>query len=452
MADRQDETIVAVATPPGKSGIGIVRLSGGASLAIAQQITRTTPRPRHAHYCTFRDRQGRLIDKGILLFFKAPESYTGEDVVEFHGHGGQAVLNLLLRETVDLGARLAKAGEFTERAYLNDKIDLIQAEAVADLIDSATAQAARSAARSLEGEFSEEISRLLEQLTQVRAYVEAALDFPEEEIDFLKDEELRGRLDQLAAQVDTLLARSRKGRRLREGLRAIIAGRTNVGKSSLLNRLTQTNRAIVTDIAGTTRDVIEDTILIEGAYITIVDSAGIRESADPVEQEGVRRTRDEIEKADLIVAVTDRDDVADGELASLLGHRKIPSEKLIVVHNKIDLFNRPASEDVIDGLRHLYVSAKTGIGIDLLRSALMRAAGLEDTGEGVILARERHVRALELTGLHITTGMKSFKLDGSGELLADELRKAQQVLGEVTGVLYPEDLLAEIFSRFCIGK
>jgi len=451
MADRQD-TIVAVATPPGKSGIGIVRLSGSAGLAIAREITHIDARPRYAHYCAFRDRAGRILDKGILLYFKAPHSFTGEDVVELHGHGGPGVLSLLLKEAVALGARLARAGEFTERAYLNDKIDLVQAEAVADLIDSVSARAVRSAARSLEGEFSERISGALAQLVNIRTYVEGALDFPEEEADFLKNRELDQKLDQLVTYLDDLLIKSRRGRLLREGVRAAIVGRPNVGKSSLLNRLTQTNRAIVTDVAGTTRDIIEDTIQIDGTPVNIVDTAGIREPVDMIEQEGVKRSYREIEKADLIILVTDINSDENDDVVEQLFREKPSGCKLIVVHNKIDLAERVAGEADINGVRHLYISAMTGDGLDLLRAALKQEAGMEDAGEDVVLARERHINALETARRFVEAGMQSFKSDGPAELLAEELRKAQQTLGQITGEFHTDDLLGEIFSRFCIGK
>ncbi len=449
MADRQD-TIAAIATPAGNGGIGIVRLSGRHCVQIGREISRIEAKPRYAHFCTFRDQQDRIIDQGILIYFNGPNSYTGEDVVELHGHGGQMVLNLLLQETLLRGARLARAGEFTERAYLNDKIDLVQAEAIADLIDSVSTQAVRSAARSLEGEFSESINRSIDKLIMLRVFVESALDFPEEEIDFLARSDLNRKLQNLIETLDDLLIRAVAGSKLRAGFRVAIIGRPNVGKSSLLNRLAQTSRAIVTEIAGTTRDTIEDTILIDGVPVNIVDTAGIRESSDLVEQEGIKRSRDEIKKADVIILMTDNDtgliDDA-GLLAELEANRK-----RVIIHNKIDMYNGVPSVQIIEGVQHVYLSAMTGAGMEMLRDVLKHMTGVADAGEDIILARQRHINALRSAKETIVAATDAYKTTGSAELLAEELRRAQQTLGEITGEFHSDDLLGEIFSRFCIGK
>lgn len=448
MADSGD-TISAIATAPGKSGVGIVRLSGPRSRSIAQTIARISPVPRHAHYCAFRDAQGRLIDRGILLYFKSPESYTGEDTVEFQAHGGQIVLGLLLKETLALGARIAKPGEFTERAFLNHKIDLVQAEAVSDLINSVSAQAARSAARSLEGVFSDKIYSLVDELISIRVFVEGSLDFPDEEIDFLAQSNLKDRLKRTIDHLDELLEQSGASRLLREGMRVVIAGQPNVGKSSLLNKLTGVDRVIVTDVAGTTRDVIEDSVMIDGVFITLVDTAGIRESIDLIEQEGIRRSYHEIDTADLVILVSES---AEAEDSSILTSRNIPVTRAIVLHNKIDMYDRKPGLVVTRGETHIYASAKTGAGIEILLEQLKSRAGTDDEGEGVILARERHIRALEAAKQHLLQGTKVYGEMDAVEFLAEELRNAQQCLGEITGEFHTEDLLGEIFSRFCIGK
>lgn len=450
MADRQD-TIAAIATPAGNGGIGIVRLSGRNSLQIAREISRIDAKPRYAHFCTFRDQLGRTIDQGILIYFKGPNSFTGEDVIELHGHGGQTVLNLLLTETLLRGARLARAGEFTERAYLNDRIDLVQAEAIADLIDSVSTQAVRSAARSLEGEFSESINRSIDKLITLRVFIESALDFPEEEIDFLAKADLDKQLQSLAETLDVLLIRAIAGSKLRAGLRAAIVGRPNVGKSSLLNRLAQASRAIVTEIAGTTRDTIEDTVLIDGAPLNIVDTAGIRESSDPVEQEGIKRSRNEIKKADVILLMTDNDDER-VDAFGILQDEPQARQRLVVIHNKIDVYNKAPSIQIIEGVQHVYLSARTGAGVEMLREVLKQMTGAGEVGEDAVMARQRHINALQSTKEFIVAGAAAYKTGGSAELLAEDLRKAQQALGEITGEFHSEDLLGEIFSRFCIGK
>lgn len=448
MSGRQD-TIAAIATAAGNGAIGIVRLSGPHSLQIGRRIGGIEPTPRHAHFCTFRDGHNRIIDQGLLLYFPAPNSFTGEDMIELHGHGGTIVLNLLLKQMLDSGARLARPGEFSERAYLNDRMDLLQAEAIADLINSSSERAARSAARSLEGEFSENIHHIVDRLIALRVYTEGALDFPEEEIDFLAGPEMEKRVGSLLEDFNILLKRADAGRKLGTGLRVVIAGRPNVGKSSLLNRLVQADRAIVTEIAGTTRDTIEDTVLIEGAAVTLVDTAGIRKSDDPVEREGIRRTRDEIAKADAVILVTDEVDI---DIDQLCNDIPEASSAPIIVHNKIDLHDQLARQQKIDDYTHIFVSAVTGAGMDLLRQQLAKTGGMADIGEDVILARQRHIDALQTARQYVCSGLDVFRKLHSAELLAEELRRAQQLLGGITGEFHNEDLLGEIFSRFCIGK
>ena len=450
MSDRPD-TIAAIATPPGKSGIGIVRVSGKESLSIARKITNKNIKPRNAHFSSFKDGQGRLIDSGLTIFFNAPHSFTGEDVVEFQGHGGQVVMNLLLKEVLNHGARLARPGEFTERAYMNEKIDLVQAEAVADLINSVSEQAALSAVRSLEGEFSSQINGLVDGLVSIRVFVEGALDFPEEEIDFLKDSAVVENIENIIHKLNDLLLAAINGSKLRAGTRAVIIGRPNVGKSSLLNRLAGINRAIVTDVAGTTRDVIEDTIQIDGLSLNIVDTAGLREPEGIVEEEGVRRSLSEIEKADIVIFVTDALELNDEEV-KMLGRHEIPPDKQIVLHNKIDLFKGQNKKKIKNTKNRIFVSTRTGEGMDLFRNELIDIAVQHESGENTILARERHIQALSQGKKIIDDAYARFKKSGQGEILAEELRRAQQKLGEITGEFHNEDLLGEIFSRFCIGK
>lgn len=448
MQDRQD-TIAAIATAPGAGAIGIVRMSGPQSLPIARQISATEPRPRHAHFCDFRDEQDRIIDQGLLLYFPAPNSFTGEDMVEFQGHGGDVVLNILLKRLLDLGARLARPGEFSERAYMNDKMDLVQAEAIADLISSASERAARSAASSLEGEFSRAIHDLVQQIISLRVMIESALDFPEEEIDFIDAREVNAKLDAVRASVEELLSFAEAGRRLRSGLRVAIIGRPNVGKSSLLNQLVRLERAIVTEIAGTTRDTVEETVMLNGCPVTIIDTAGLRESDDPVEQEGIKRSREALSRADLIMLVTDQ---LDEDLSMMMGEVNKTDTSLMIVHNKIDASGIRAESITRDGTRHVFVSARTGEGMDLLREALAERAGAADAGEHVILARQRHIDALTVARDRLASGDHVFTLSRSAELLAEELRKAQEALGTITGEFHNDELLGEIFSTFCIGK
>lgn len=430
------DTIAAIATPPGRGGIGIVRLSGPAASRIAQQLIGALPQPRQATNATFK--AAEPIDEGLALFFPAPNSYTGEDVVELHGHGGPIVMQVLLAACVDAGARLADPGEFTQRAFLEGKLDLAQAEAVADLIDASSREAARSALRSLRGEFSSAIDALRDQLIELRALTEAQLDFPEEELDVLHREDAARRLAAVQAALDDVLARSRQGSLLRSGVHVVLAGRPNVGKSSLLNRLAGEERAIVTDIPGTTRDALREPIQIEGVPLVMVDTAGLRASADEVERLGMARTQKELEQADVVLAVH-----AAGE-GDALPMELQPGASRIDVFNKIDL-----SPAFVPPAGAVAVSAKTGAGLAELRQAILRAAGWTATGESPFLARERHMRALTSAKDHL---LRAASEQSRWELFAEELRLAHEELSRITGAFSADDLLGEIFGRFCIGK
>jgi tRNA modification GTPase len=444
-------TIAAIVTSHGKSGVGIVRLSGKQSLNIAKAISKKDIKPRHAHFCAFIDKQNRIIDQGVLIYFNAPNSFTGEDVVELQVHGSDVVLNILLKDVLLRGARLARPGEFTERAFLNERIDLVQAEAIADLIDSVSEQAARSAVRSLQGEFSRKIHYLVEELINIRVFVEGALDFPEEEIDFLKDSDISSKLEKILMELDQLLVNAKAGKKLREGLRAAIVGKPNVGKSSLLNRLAGVDRAIVTDIAGTTRDVIEETVLIDGLAVNIVDTAGLREPEGRVEAEGIKRSLNEISKADIIIYVTDKV-LLEAEDRKWIDNTNISIKKLIVLHNKIDLNKKNPGEKTQEGICHIFASMKTGKGRDYIMAAVKNFYGVEQNFENIVLARERHIEALMKAKLDIESVLAEFLLTGQGEILAEGLRLSQLTLGKITGEYHTEELLGEIFSRFCIGK
>ncbi|TAK88159.1 MAG: tRNA uridine-5-carboxymethylaminomethyl(34) synthesis GTPase MnmE [Betaproteobacteria bacterium] len=432
------DTIAAIATPAGRGGIGVVRLSGAAVPEISKKLIGRLPAPRHATVAVFRDRRGERIDEGIALYFPAPRSYTGEAVLELQGHGGPVVMQQLLAACLDAGARLAEPGEFTRRAFLEGKLDLAQAEAVADLIDAASREAARSALRSLSGEFSAAIDALKTQLIELRALTEAMLDFPEEEVDALHRDEAAGRLAAVKASLEDLLARSRQGSLLRSGVHVVIAGRPNVGKSSLLNRLAGEERAIVTPIAGTTRDALREPVQIEGVPLVVVDTAGLRAASDMLERLGIERTQRELERADLVLAVREAG-TSDSSPQDLP-----PGVERIDVYNKVDLvpgFHAPSGA--------VAVSAKTGEGLDALRRAILAAAGWSSTGESVFLARERHLRALERARAHIETAGAQLP---RWEFFAEELRLAHLALGAITGEFTADDLLGEIFSRFCVGK
>ncbi len=448
MAGSDADVIAAVATAPGRAGIGIVRVSGKTLDRLAKSLLGAVPAPRTATRATFRGAEGQPIDDGIAVFFRAPASYTGEDVLELQGHGGPVVLQMLLRRCVDLGARLAEPGEFTRRAFLNDKLDLAQAEGVADLIEAATEVAARCALRSLRGEFSELIGNLAKRLVEVRALVEATLDFPEEEIDPVDREDARSRLKQLQDDVARSLERGRRGSVLRSGLQVVLAGQPNVGKSSLLNRLAGEELAIVTEIPGTTRDAVRQTIQIEGVPMNIIDTAGLRDTTDKVEAIGISRTWDAIGRADALLLVVDAcAGVTAGDRAIVA---RLPGNlKPVTVFNKIDLAGEfPRANEGREGWR-IHVSAKTGEGMDALRRALLVLAGWQSGGEDVFMARERHLGALERVAEALERAGRAML---QSELFAEELRLAQRELGAITGEFTADDLLGEIFSRFCVGK
>lgn len=443
--DPAPDTIAAIATPPGRGGIGVVRVSGTRVPDIARALLGALPAPRQATLASARGAGGGKLDQGIALYFPAPHSYTGEPVLEFQGHGGPVVIQAVLGAVLDAGARLAEPGEYTRRAFLNGRLDLAQAEAVADLIDAASSAAARSALRSLEGEFSAAVRQLVSELTELRALTEAMLDFPEEEVDELHRDDAHRRLASTQAALETVLARSRQGSLLREGLHVVIAGRPNVGKSSLLNRLAGAERAIVTPVAGTTRDLVREDIRIEGVPLHVVDTAGLRESADEVERIGIERAWQEIRRADVVLAVLEAGGGGDGDI--LCGFETaLPAGAVrIRVLNKIDLAGMAPARTAGE----VRLSAKTGEGLDLLRAALLEAAGWERGGEAVFLARERHLRALERARAQL--GLAAAQ-GGRWELFAEDLRLAQQALSEITGEVTSEDLLGRIFARFCIGK
>jgi tRNA modification GTPase len=447
------DTICAVATPPGVGGIGVVRLSGPASAAIAGKMCGLLPPPRQATFVSFRDSAGQVIDQGILLYFKAPASFTGEDVVELQAHGGTQVMNMLMRRALELGCRGARPGEFSERAFLNDKLDLAQAEAIADLVGSGTEAAARAAQRSLSGEFSRRIDALQQQLTTLRVHVEAAIDFPDEEIDFLADGDVLQRLNSAVADLRALLAASRQGQILRDGIWLAIIGRPNAGKSSLLNALSGQDRAIVTEIPGTTRDLLRESIEMDGIPVHLVDTAGIRDTQDPIEAEGVRRAREALSAADLVLLVVDQVANINEQLALM---EELPDQnRLIVVFNKQDLQMADWDDDEMLSSVHansVSISAKTGMGLQKLRSMVRAQVGATEQSEGLFSARQRHVDALRRADLHLQQGQQVLQLDSAAEILAEELRLAQKALSEITGDVLPDDLLGAIFSSFCIGK
>ena len=432
------DTIAAIATPAGRGGIGVVRISGPAVPRIARAVLGRLPEPRLAGFGAFKDRDGNTVDEGLALYFPAPHSYTGEAVLELQGHGGPVVMQALLAACLDAGARIAEPGEFTRRAFLQNKLDLAQAEAVADLIDAASQEAARSAMRSLSGEFSAAIGDLQAKLVELRALTEAMLDFPEEEIDGLHRDDAAARLDEVRSALDDVLAKSRQGSLLRSGIHVVLAGRPNVGKSSLLNRLAGEERAIVTSIPGTTRDSLREPVQIDGVPLVLVDTAGLRDSGDEIERLGMQRTQRELERADLVLVVLDASQTPDSI-------NDLPAAAArIDVYNKIDLapgFDAPPNA--------VAVSARTGSGMDSLRKRILEAAGWRSSGEPVFLARERHLRALEAARSHLQAAADEQR---RWEFFAEELRLAHAALGDITGQFSADDLLGEIFSRFCIGK
>jgi len=452
--------IAAIATAPGRGGIGVVRASGKNLQALAQALFNGTQlKPRNATYIPFTQADGSIIDQGIAIYFKGPHSYTGEDVIELQGHGGPIVLQMLLQRVLeagqDLGLRLAEPGEFTRRAYLNDKLDLAQAEAVADLIDASTEAAAKSASASLSGAFSQTIHALVERVTHLRMLVEATLDFPEEEIDFLEKSDARGQLKGIVESLDQVFRQASQGALLREGLNVVLAGQPNVGKSSLLNALAGAEVAIVTPIAGTTRDKVSETIQVEGIPLNIIDTAGIRahdETVDVVERIGIERTWGEIGKADVILHLLDADHgPTRADEAIVAGFpQNVP---VLRIWNKIDLSGHKPSVDRMDDATHIYLSANAKTGIDLLRAELLRIAGWQQTGESLYLARERHLIALRSAASHLDyAGQHAAQTDQSLDLFAEELRLAQVQLSTITGAFSSDDLLGVIFGRFCIGK
>ncbi len=445
------DTIAAVATPPGRGGIGIVRISGAGAAAITRSIIGSLPLARRAHFATFRAAQEDIIDVGLALYFPAPHSFTGEDVLELQGHGGPVVMDQLLKRVLELGARLARPGEFSQRAFLNGKIDLAEAEAIADLIDSSSEHAARLAVRSLQGEFSQHVQALLQQLIQLRAYVESAIDFPEEEIDFLSEGQVGLRLQKVMAQLQATLNSARQGRLVREGMTVVIVGQPNAGKSTLLNALAGHDLAIVTPIPGTTRDVLRAEINLDGLPLHIIDTAGLRDSVDPVEQEGMRRAWQQIEQADHILLLLD-DRVGYTDIDRALVARMPAAAQLTFVFNKADLTGRPVGLTRENNQAHLALSAKTNQGMDALRQHLKAAIGYHGSNDGAFMARRRHVDALQRALDALSKGAAQLQQRNAGELLAEDLRLAQQHLGSITGEFTSDDLLGEIFASFCIGK
>ena len=450
------ETIVAQATAPGRGGIGILRVSGPLATDVAQAVLGKCPKPRMADYLPFKDADGTVLDQGIALYFKSPNSFTGEDVLELQGHGGQVVLDLLLKRILQIdGIRLARPGEFSEQAFLNDKLDLAQAEAIADLIDATSEQAARSALKSLQGEFSKKVNQLVDSVIYLRIYVEASIDFPDEEIDFLVDGKIEANLRGIIDQLEDVRSEAKQGSILREGMKVVIAGRPNAGKSSLLNALAGREAAIVTDIAGTTRDVLREHIHIDGMPLHIIDTAGLRDATDEVERIGISRAWTEIEQADRIILMLDSSDPESADLSKVRSEflAKLPTTlPVTIVRNKIDLNVEQASESEEDGYQMISLSAQTHDGIQLLREHLKQAMGFQTGMEGGFLARRRHLDALEKASEHLQIGLIQLTEFHAGELLAEELRLVQTYLSEITGEFTSDDLLGNIFSSFCIGK
>jgi len=445
-----NDTIAAIATASGQGGVGIIRISGPRSALIAEKISGLCPRPRYVHYGPFKDAEENIVDSGLTLYFNKPNSFTGEDVVELHAHGGPVVLDVLLKEILQHDVRPARAGEFTERAFLNDKIDLAQAEAIADLIAADSEQAARAAMRSMQGEFSAVIHQLVEELIQLRIYVESALDFPEEEIDFLADSAIADNLKKVQQKLSEVKKSAQQGRLLKEGMTVVIAGKPNAGKSSLLNQLAGQESAIVTDMPGTTRDILREHIQIDGLPLHIIDTAGLRESEDVIEQEGVKRARQVIENADRILYVVDINDEEKAPLEELID--EVPAHiGVTTVFNKIDKLEHAA--EVIDAVgTEIYLSAKTGSGIDLLKQHLKNCMGYQQKNEGQFIARRRHLDAIDAAEIHLELADENLHKTKAGELLAEELRFAQEALSSITGKFSSDDLLGRIFADFCIGK
>ncbi len=447
MSYTDDDTICAIATPPGRGGVGIVRVSGKDALAIAKELTSITPQISTIQYGHFKNKANEVIDTGLILSFKGPKSFTGEDVVEFHGHGGPVVMDLLLERIVGLGARLAGPGEFSKRAFLNDKIDLLQAEAISDLISAQSMSQVRLAQRSLQGDFSNSISAIVDDLIKLRVYVEAALDFPEEEIDFLASSHISEQLEAIISQIKLLKEKAAQGAILRDGVNVVIAGRPNAGKSTLINRLSGSDTAIVTDIPGTTRDIIKEDINMDGLMLHVLDTAGLRESDDDVEREGIRRAEKAIQEADLVLLVIDGSDYSQNQEMIDEFHQHFNKNTLTIV-NKIDLSEAKPNLDY-----DVAISAKEARGIETLKVQIKNKVGLAQGGEEhLFLARRRHLDAIDKSLVTLTLGLENLSQHRAGELLAEDLRLAQEYLSEITGEFSADDLLGEIFSSFCIGK
>ncbi len=444
------DTIAAIATPPGTGGVGIVRVSGQQSKVIAQTILGRCPKVRHAELVSVRDSSDNIIDQGISLFFENPSSFTGEDVLEIHGHGGVVVMQMILQRIVELGARLARPGEFSERAFLNNKLDLAQAEAIADLISSKTQSSVKAANRSLKGEFSKHVNAILSRLTQLRVFVESSIDFPEEEIDFLADKRIIEWNHQLIGDTELLLQRANQGKLLTDGIVMVIAGKPNVGKSSLLNAMTGIDSAIVSGIPGTTRDMIKESIQIGGIPIHLVDTAGLRQSNEEIEVEGIKRSYGAIKNADLVLYVVD---VNDDDSAQIDTAKKLANAALlIIVHNKIDSIHRKVSLSQLTSHSEIFISVKKNQGIDDLKSHIKVILGFDERSDGDFSARTRHINALTRVHEHLLQAKIQLLDHAAGELMAEELRRAQLCLAEITGEFTSDNLLGEIFSSFCIGK
>ncbi len=442
------DTIAAIATPPGNGGVGIIRISGTLVTEIAKKILNKPPVPRYALFSSFIDADGCIIDSGISLYFPGPASYTGEDILELQGHGGSVVLDMLLRRILSLGARLANPGEFTERAFLNNKMDLAQAEAVADLIESSTEQSVRSAQKSMQGVFSEKINEVVNELIELRIYVEAAIDFVDEEINFLTDGVIEKRISRILETVKNIQSIAQQGRLLREGMTVVLIGKPNAGKSSLLNALTGHEAAIVTDIAGTTRDVLRERIQLDGMPLHIIDTAGLRESDNSIEKEGIRRAHEEIKKADKVLLIID---VRENETEDIV--KNLPTNiDVIKVYNKIDLLGMNPAIKKTGNECSCYLSIKTGEGMNLLKRHLKESIGFNEATDNVFIARRRHIEAMKKGYGFIESALNQLKINQAGELVAEDLRQAQISFAEITGTFTSDDLLGKIFSSFCIGK
>ncbi len=450
------DTIVAQATAPGRGGVGIIRISGDKASDVAIAVLDHLPKTRYADYCDFKDANGQVIDQGIALFFKGPNSFTGEDVLELQGHGGQIVLDMLIKRVMEVdGVRIAKPGEFSEQAFMNDKLDLAQAEAIADLIDATSEQAAKSALNSLQGEFSTQIHELVEQVTNLRLYVEAAIDFPDEEVDFLSDGKIAASLNRIIDKLDVVQSSAKQGAIIREGMKVVIAGRPNAGKSSLLNALAGKESAIVTEIAGTTRDVLREHIHLDGMPLHIIDTAGLRDTTDTVELIGIERAWAEIDNADQVLFMVDgttTDAVNPHDIWPEFIDRLPKNLGVTVIRNKADLTGEPLATTEDNGHKVFKLSAKTGLGVSELKDHLKTLMGYQSNLEGGFIARRRHLEALDLASRHLLLGKEQLEVFQAGELLAEELRMCQLALSEITGKFTSDDLLGKIFSSFCIGK